>query len=219
MQQAVSTHSNLLTKLVELQIRYSELCNQQKSIDLVLTGLETELKNLSNEQELLNETWETLRDLLDKFSAESLSLLKTLLEKGLGAIFHDREYTINIEISDTKFKKLKFVLVEKTDEGITETDLGSGALLMNGGGVLVVVSFILQVFLINMYGKRKFIAIDEGFTNISSKYVENFFRFLKYLHTEMEFDFLMVNHDTRFMPYFDKVYEVNMGVISLKEKI
>jgi DNA repair exonuclease SbcCD ATPase subunit len=199
-----------------LYIRHDEILRQKKNIEVIIEGLEGEVKKIASDKQELDEVWETLRDLLDKFSAESICMLKELLNKGLKSIFQDRDYEINVSISDTKNKKLKLLLVEHTETGMVEVELGSGTLLMNGGGVLVVVSFIFQVFLIVMYGKRKFMCIDEGFTNISSTYVEGFFKFLKYLHTEMGFTFLMVNHDQRFMPYFDKVYDVSMGKITAK---
>lgn len=203
-------------KTLSMFVRHDELLRQQENIERLIVGLESEVTLILAEKELIQQSWEALRELLDKFSAESLGMLKDLLNKGLKAIFNDRDYSIGIQLTDTKQKKLKLILIENTENGIVEVELSSNSLLMNGGGVLVVVSFLFQVFLIIMYGKRKFLVIDEGFTNISSLYVENFFRFLKYLHTEMGFDFLMVNHDQRFMPYFDKTYEVNMGKLMLK---
>jgi DNA repair exonuclease SbcCD ATPase subunit len=192
------------------------LLEQRKQYDSIILGLETELKALQDERQLGNDVWECLRELLDKFSTESLVMLRTLINKGVASIFYDKDFEVKIEITDTKFKRLRFILVEKTEDGIKETELSSGGLLMNGGGAIVVISFILQVFLINMYGLRPFIVIDEGFTNISSRYIENFFRFLKYLHTEMGFTFLMVNHDPRFFPYFDKTYEVVAGDVRVR---
>lgn len=203
-------------RVFRLLTRHDELVRQRENIGLIIQGLEGEIKLLTVEEQLLTSTWETLRELLDRFSAESIGMLKELLNKGVKSIFHDRDYEVGIEISDTKNKKLKLSLIEHTDDGVISVDFGSSALLLNGGGVLVVISFIFQVFLIVMYGKRRLVLIDEGFTNISSTYVENFFQFLKYLHTDMGFDFLMVNHDQRFMPYFDKTYEVSLGKITLK---
>lgn len=209
-------NTQLRDNMFKLLAHGNELERQRKNMNLIIQGLEGEVKLLVKDKEELSESWETLRDLLDRFSAESIGMLKELLNKGVKAIFNDRSYEIAIEISDTKNKKLKLSLIEHTEDGVVEVDFNSGALLLNGGGVLVVVSFIFQVFLIIMYGKRRLLCIDEGFTNISSTYVENFFKFLKYLHTEMGFTFLMVNHDQRFMPYFDKTYEVSMGKITLK---
>lgn len=207
---------NLLNSLVEHNIRKGILDSDYKRDTLIIEGLETQILSMGKEKELLQGTWSVLRELLDKFSAESLTLLKQLLNKGIQSIFTDRDYEIRIEVTDNKSKKMKIILLEQTENGLVEIDMGSGALLLQGGGVLVVVSFILQVFLLNMYNKRKLICIDEGFTQISSVYVENFFRFMKYLHTDMGFTFVMVNHDQRFIPYFDKVYEVSMGKIKLK---
>lgn len=207
---------DLRDNIFKILSRREELQRQKENTTLVISGLEVEVKKIVNDKEELSLTWETLRDLLDRFSSESISIMKDMLNKGVKAIFTDRDYEINIQIADTKNKKLKLILVEHTDEGISEVEMGGGTLLLNGGGAVVVISFILQVFLITMYGKRKFICIDEGFTNISSNYVENFFRFLKYLHTEMGFNFMMINHDVRFLPYFDKTYMVTKGDVILK---
>ena len=212
----MTTNSSLYDTLLGYVSRHDVLLEQRKQYDSIILGLETELKALQDERQLGNDVWECLRELLDKFSTESLVMLRTLINKGVASIFYDKDFEVKIEITDTKFKKLRFILVEKTEDGIKETELSSGGLLMNGGGAIVVISFILQVFLINMYGLRPFIVIDEGFTNISSRYIENFFRFLKYLHTEMGFTFLMVNHDPRFFPYFDKTYEVVAGDVRVR---
>lgn len=205
----------LQERISKLLVRQDELARQRRNTDILIQGLESEIKVMVSDKAELDETWNTLRELLDRFSAESIGMLRELLNKGVSAIFTDRIYTVNIDIADTQNKKMKISVIEQTENGPVEVEFGGGALLLNGGGLLVVISFILQVFLINMYGKRKFIVIDEGFAQISSAYVEAFFRFLKYLHSEMGFDFLMVNHDPRFAPYMDKTYNANGGKFRL----
>ena len=67
------------------------------------------------------------------------------------------------------------------------------------------------MFLIKVYGKRRFVLLDEAFTDLSSSYIPTFLEFMKYLVSEMGFDFLWVTQDERIKPYGDKVYEANMG--------
>lgn len=184
----------------------------------LINMLEREVQSVKIQREQLVKTWKLLRDLQDLYSEQSIRMLKDLLNKGLKTIFHDRQYEVKFHITDTKKKKLKMLLMEKMSDGQEmETDLFSGVML-TGGGVLTVVSFIFQVFLIVMYEKRRVLFADEAFAQLSTSYVENFFAFLKYLHTDMGFDFMFVVHDPRFMPYMDRVYRVTMGKYQLVEE-
>ena len=207
---------SLKERFVSLEGQRESLEGQAKSLGAIIDGLEKEARFLQVEKATLEDTWNMLRSLLDKFSAESIGKLKDLLNKGLQVIFTDRDYEIKITISDTKRKQLKMYLVEHTDEGDMETEL-NGALMLFGGGVLMVISFIFRVFLIVLYEKRRFVLVDEGWTNLSGSYIENFFKFLQYLHKDMGFDFFIVNHDPRFAAYMDRTYEVVMGDVRLKE--
>lgn len=207
--------NNIRNRVYTLLTKNEELGSQRRTTSVTIERIENDLKSLEKQRVQTDEIWATLRDLLDKFSEQSIGILRDLLNKGLSAIFTDRKYTVKVEITSTANKKLKLILVEELPEGgVTETILsGSGSsLLLNGGGIIVAASFIFQVFLILMYEKRRFILIDEGFTNISTKYLDKWFGFLKYLHTEMGFDFLLINQDPRFAEFMDSSYRMNMGV-------
>lgn len=206
--------------LIKLFTQYDEIQKNRNQQDILISNLEGEVRLMVKDKKELEKTWTTLRNLLDKFSAQSIGKLAELLNKGVKSIFTDRLYSIKIDISDSKNKQMKIILCEDIDGEIIENNLTDNkAILLNGGGVLVTVSLIFQVYLILHYNKRRVMFVDEGFTQVSTQYIENFFQFLKYLSSEMGFTFLAINHDPRFEQYFDKVYRVNKGEFSLVKQL
>ena len=186
---------------------YDHVISERKKYDDIISGYEDSIEELNDERKKIESTWEVLRSLLDKYSTQNINLLKDLLNKGVDSIFHDRDYSVELDISDTKMKKAKMFLIENVEGNIIRSNVQGGI----GGGVRVVISFIFRMFLIKVYGKRRFVLLDEAFTDLSSSYIPTFLEFMKYLVSEMGFDFLWVTQDERIKPYGDKVYEANMG--------
>lgn len=210
-----SQTNSIQEELTAMFVNRDSLKKRKERMTGVVEQLEREVRLISEDKAEIDSTWQALRKLLDMFSTESIGLLKEMLVKGLKAVFTDRDYSIHFEVTDTKNKKLKMLLTEtKPDGDKTEINLMSKQLL-SGGGLLSVASFIFQVYLIVLYGKRRFIAVDEKFGNISQGYIENFMQFIKYLHKDLGFDFLIINHDPRMADHMDRVYRVNMGDVKL----
>lgn len=194
-------------KVLQLYSKYDHQASELASLELVMDGVRSKIDNLVIEREDNTKAWETLRVLLEQFSDESIRLLEEMLNKGVQVIFNDRLYSIKIEVTDTKRKLTKLWLIEDIGGQKIKSRIPSAV----GGGIQVVVSFIFQVFLIRIYSQRPFLIIDEAFSQVSSQYMGNFMEFLRYLITDMNFVFLFITHDQRVVPYFDKIYEVNMG--------
>lgn len=190
--------------------QYDHLIFDRSNIDNIIVGLEKQLTAKQHEKVVVEDSWKSLRLLLDKFSSESVELLQEMLNKGIKVIFDDRQYSIKIEITEHKRKSMVLTLLEARDGKVIESSIPEGI----GGGVLVVLSFIFRVFLIKLYGLRPFILLDESFTQISSSYLPNFMNFMKYLIKEMNFTFLFISHDQRIHNYMDHIYRVNMGKVT-----
>jgi len=187
------------------------LVEEKERLDTIIIGIESEIEQFLQNQETLHEAWESLRTLLEKLSEESIELLREMLNKGIKFIFHDRDYEIKTEVTDNVKKSMRLFLLEERDGEVIEAVIPEGI----GGGVLVVISFIFRVFLVRLYNKRSFILLDESFTQLSSAYIPNFMEFIQHLINDMGFTFLWISHDGRVLPYFDKVYNVNMGKLKL----
>lgn len=132
-----------------------------------------------------------------------------MLNTAIKAIFDDQDYVIDIEITEGKRKGVKLWLVESKSGKEERSRIPTSV----GGGIQVVLSFVLNVYLIRIYGLRPYIIMDESFTQISSQYLPNFIHFLKYLIDELGFTFLWVTHDERVLPYLTSVYEVKSGTL------
>jgi DNA repair exonuclease SbcCD ATPase subunit len=190
---------------------YDNYLSEKERLEFIVNGLGERIQTAVNDRASTEQAWETLRALLDKFSANSIELLNEMLNKGVRAIFNDREYSIEINITDNKRKSMELFLLEKRNGTEVKSSIPEGI----GGGVLVVVSFIFRVFLIRLYELRPFLLLDESFTQVSSSYLPNFMKFLRYLTNTMGFTFLFISHDPRIQEHMDQIYEISMG----KEKL
>jgi ABC-type lipoprotein export system ATPase subunit len=62
------------------------------------------------------------------------------------------------------------------------------------------------------------IFIDEGFSQVSSQYIEPLLQFIEELANMKEFIFVLVTHDTRLMYRAVQTYEVENGVVTKVER-
>jgi len=193
----------------ELFAMRGALDSEIKTMKSVIRGTEKKVTDLKVEHKVTEDTWKSLRVVLEKFSDANIHLLEQMFNTGVRAIFDDKNYSIKIEINDNKRKGVKLWLVEEEDGEEKRSRIPTGM----GGGIQVALSFILNVYLIRIYNLRPFMVMDESFTQISTQYLPNFIRFLQYLIDELDFTFLWVTHDERVVPYFDTLYRVNRGNI------
>jgi len=180
-----------------------------QSASTQVAGSRRKIEKLQNDKKVREDCWRALRLIQEKYNEDSIKLLQQMLNTGVQAIFDDQQYRIEIEVTEGKRKGVKLWLVEGDDENPKKSRIPTAI----GGGIQVVLSFILNVYLIRIYGLRPFIVMDESFTQISTQYIPNFIQFLRYLQEELDFTFLWVSHDERVIPYFDRVYQVTKGTV------
>ena len=61
-------------------------------------------------------------------------------------------------------------------------------------------------------GKRRFLAFDEAFTQVSDKYFSNFVEFIRQLCKDLDLDILLISHDQRIsIDDVDSVYVIEDG--------
>lgn len=204
--------SEMREQITQVFSSYQTVKEEKDRLVIITDGLEKEIKRLSDEKLIIDASWESLRHLLEEFSSESISLLQEMLLKGVRAIFNDRNYGIEVKITDKKKKSMEIWLIENRNGILVKSEVPGGV----GGSITVVISFLFRVFLINLYKKRPFLLLDESFTQISTSYLPNFMNFLLYLHKEMGFNFLWITQDQRLHDYFNRIYEVKMGEVNKK---
>lgn len=158
----------------------SNLSNSQASMHVATEQMTIVLK----EQDLLERATVAIQQARPLLSASSIKQCEELANSAIEAVF-DLSYTVEYSVMDSKF------YLNKGDGNLT--DLANA----EGGGLISVISFVFQVYLLIKMGKRRFLAYDEAFTQISTKYFYNFFDFLKKLGSDLDIEILLVTHDTR----------------------
>ena len=200
---------DLENRATELYIQYnsikSSLDANQESMDKVCMDID----NMNSNKALLEKSKPYIDDLIDKFSETSLKRLEELLTLGVSRIFQDRDYRVEIKVSEKRSSKCaELYLID-----------GGHAFMMRdscvAGGILVVVGFLIQVFYVANLDVSKTLFLDEALSNISTQYLDNFFSFVKELSEQIGLTVILITHDNRFLEYADRIYKVNNGVYSL----
>lgn len=179
---------------------------KQKST-LLLKDIESAKEALVKEEQLLKkqiEAKEYYKRAVDLIYEKSVKELTGTLNAALSCIFEDRDFRIDVELSDKRGKSLSLVMYD----GGSPVSLKDGM----GMGVNCAISAILQLYYLNCKGK-KVLMLDEAYSNISEEYVEQFFDFFNKLVKRLGFTVVLITHDPRFLQYADKVYSICQGNI------
>ena len=160
-----------------------------------ITSLENRVTDLYIQYNSIKTSLENnqIDDLIDKFSETALKRLEDLLSLGLSRIFQDRDYSVEIRVSEKRSAKCAELYL--IDDG--------HAFLMRdscvAGGILVVVGFLIQVFYVANLDLAKILFLDEASVQIGLTVV-------------------LITHDTRFLEYADRIYKVANGTYILDKE-
>lgn len=205
---------------------YESLYNTALQIKSTYETLEAQLEqtkqqkqNYTNQmQQKFQEmaTYETaidyMKKLIDTLSRTHIDHLEKLLNSAVSTIFYDRDYRIEFEVSEYRNNNnLTIYLIETLEDGTeVKTDIQN-----NGFGVKTIVGFILQIYFILYHKQSPILIIDEGFSALSTQYIEHFRQLIQSLTKEYGFIFILVSHDPRFNDLADRTYEVKNGEMRL----
>lgn len=202
--------SKLEKKVTDLYIRYNSVKDSYQNTIESLQQLEEEYTKLSDNKSLLERSKPFIDDIIEKFSESSLKKLEDLLSLGLQRIFQDRDYKVEIKVSEKRASKCADLYL---------IDNGHPFLMRDScvaGGILVVVGFLIQAFYVANLDIAKILFLDEALSNISTQYLDNFFAFVKELSLKIGLTVILITHDTRFLEYADRIYKVSDGVYTLE---
>ena len=167
-----------------------------------------EYEELTKKSTLQEEGLNLLKNLIQTMATEHINEVADFINEGLKTIFYDKEYKIEIEIEDKRnLKQANLYLIEKNGEDILKSSLKDSV----GGGVLVTIGFLLQVFYIQYHGLSPIIFLDEAFTQLSDKHIIYLKMFIEDLAKSLGFIFVLITHDERLMHNAAKTYEVEGG--------
>lgn len=194
-----------------LYIKYKGVKESIQSTDETLERMAKEYLQLNSDRESLEFSKPYIDDLIDKFSETALQKLEGLLSLGVSRIFQDRDYRVEIKVTEKRTAKCAEIYL---------IDSGHPFLMRDScvaGGILVVVGFLIQAFYVANLDVAKILFLDEALSNISTQYLDNFFAFVRELSQKIGMTVVLITHDTRFLDYADRLYKVDKGVYTLAE--
>ncbi len=196
--------STLIQELNNLKFQLTALKENKQKIADKVSSLEENLIQENDKLKFLLGTREHYKKAIDIIYERSIQELQDVLNSALAFIFDDRNYEVNITLSDKRGKSLSLRIL---DDG-KPVNLRRGTAM----GVKCSISAILHIYYLQCKNS-KILMLDEAYSKISAQYTENFFTFLTQLCEKLLFRIIMITHDPRFLPYGIKTYTISKGKI------
>lgn len=125
--------------------------------------------------------------------------LEGLINMGLLKVLN-REYQFKIEYLPSG---VKFLLASE-ETGFEFTDIMNS----HGGGVVQIISFILQVYAMQYSASDKVFMLDEPFAQLSRDHKEKLAELIHELCLQFNYQFIFVTHDLELLEYLTQYPEV-----------
>ena len=178
----------------------------------ILKKKEQELKECLDEITLHKLAYMQLDEIIHKSNEQYIGKIEKILNKSIKTIFYDEDYAVKV-VSDNK--KLNFELIDNNNLDNKETPLQIDLDDACGGGVITVIGFTLQLFIIEVLNLNKIIFIDEGFMALSDKYRPLFYDFINEFCQNTGMKIMLVSHDETVKEKAIQEIEIEHG----KEKV
>ena len=188
------------------------LINQHEQTKKDYADLSEELKNLIKKEHNYELAVDLMKKLVEGMSKSQINHLESLINSALSTIFYDRQYYVELVITELRnTNNLQILLNEVLEDGsVIKTKLED-----NGFGVKCIIGFILQVYFIIYYKQYPILFLDEAFTQLSKQYLPYLKSLINDLANKYGFTFVLVTHDRDLMELADRTYMVEKGSVSL----
>jgi DNA repair exonuclease SbcCD ATPase subunit len=203
---------NFESELTNLLIKYRGIQSSIENTKHSIEDIESKISDLECEKNTLRLCKPIIDDIISKFSDSLLRKLEELLTLGLKQIFYDRDYSVQIKVTDKRNSKCVELLLN--DNGNLIPIKNSNV----AGGILVVIATIIQIFFIINTDVQKYLFLDEQLSQLSKLYVPQFMEFIKTLCDETGLSIVLITHDNKFIEYGDRIYVADKGNFTLQEQ-
>ncbi len=175
-------------------------------------SLSQELRDLIKKEHNYELAVDLMKKLVEGMSRSQIVHLEALLNSALSTIFYDRQYSVELVVTELRnTNNLQILLNEVLEDGqVIKTKLED-----NGFGVKCIIGFILQVYFIIYYKQYPILFLDEAFTQLSKQYLPYLKSLINDLAAKYGFTFVLVTHDRDLMELADRTYMVEKGKVSL----
>lgn len=196
-----------------LKGKYDSLLDDIDDKQQKLQDLWEEHSTLVDREETLGKSIEVVKQIVDQLFYSNIEAYEDLVVEGLNEIFFDQQMDFMVDVDSHGANKTAGLYYRKeTDEGWTNwRNIDDSC----GGSIRCVVDLITRIFMITQSGRERFVMMDESLSDLSAEYVPVMVDFLDGLSDRLDFDFLFITHDERFIDRLDdNVYRMESGELT-----
>lgn len=190
-----------VTALGHKALAYRDALDRQIQIN------DQRIKDLENEEELLNLVSNLIRQLIDTEVTDGVKAVEKLQSEGLAEIFYDQALSVRAEVDESRGKVAVSFLTkeERTDGSIVEGQSDESF----GGSVTTMQSILMRITVLFRRDMRPLLLLDETLSAVADKYVDRAAKFLSTLSTRLNLDILMISHDDALVSAAHHAYHVD----------
>jgi ABC-type lipoprotein export system ATPase subunit len=178
------------------------LLDKQAELTSIQNEIRDRLKLISHNEIALS----VVKKMLEISNNETVNVFSKFITTGLRTIFQE-DYAVEFVIRD-RGPKNKIISIKFIKDGGEPQPIYA-----IGGGVQVIIGFLLQVIILKVFNKRMFILLDESLVQVSRQYIPNTMRFIKEMTREHGLVVMMITH-VDLSEYSDVAYVVNNGEVT-----
>lgn len=202
-------------RIAELSNKLSNATYAVEQANETIEKLTKETSDLSVSIDNLTVAQKIVQEMIASFSIERIKKLEEIVTKCLRTVFFDKTLSFEVEIVDKRGNKgILFYIVEEKNNKKYRFPLGTSTI---AGGILVVTSFILQIYFIRYFKLPAFVFLDEAFSQVSDQYIPYLNQLLFGLKDAYGLIIVLITHDPRFSELAERTYDVKNGEYRLEK--
>lgn len=184
--------------VARITLNYQNYVAEYHTHETMLVSAKYKLKELQHKYDIIERSRVAIEQVKPLLSAASITQLEKLANTALLTIF-GIDATVQYDVESKRF------VVNYPDKTVDLVD-------SSGGGIVTVLSFIFDLFLLIKQGGRRLLVYDEAFQAVSSEYYDDFIKFMVKACKDLNIDLLCVTHDARLTPdMVDHAYRIENG--------
>lgn len=199
----------MLTKLKAFKTKLDTIKYRQQELSLEISGNNQKMLKYKNNIDTINESIQYYKKAADILQYQRLEELIKFVNDALEHVYTDEKYQFRIELSDKYTKSLMLQLYDAKKDLLKPLRKG------NGKGVKAVICYVLYVYFCCELG-ADVLWQDETLANISPKYVEKLFNYVRTLCEARQINQVMITQDPRFIKHGHIIYTMDHGKLSME---
>ena len=190
-----------------LNTKVTKLVALKENLDDRIVKVSEEIMELESEIELLDQTNELFRQLIDREILDGVKAVEELLSEGLSAVFDDQDLSVTSEVSVSRGKvSVDLITTHKNEDGVEIRGSTNDSF---GGAVATVQSILLRIIVMLRRGLRPVLLLDESLPAFDDNYVVNMGKFLSLICDRLGMDILLVTHNPSLVESSDHAYRIS----------